>query len=301
MTLATRTILILTLILPIVSSALAQETATAPAATTTTESPETPAQTATATDAGGRANYELRGQFTRILQEHAWELAMLVKLDPSLLSNEQFMAKYPDVAQFLQANPEILRNPRFYLAEFPMPGERNRSAMEELGEMIAILGGFSLASFAFIWFIRAIIEQRRWNRLTRTQTEVHNKILDRFASSDELLQYIKTPAGSKFLESAPIPLYSEKPVRQNPSMTRVIWSIQIGMIVAAGALGMLLVSLRFGGESGQGFFALGAIAFCVGLGFIGSAIVSMILSRRLGAFPGDSNTPPAFDDTGLVR
>ena len=72
--------------------------------------------------------------------------------------------------------------------------------------------------------------------------------------------------------------------RQAAPYSRVIWSIQVGVVVAAAAIGMLLVSLRFDGESGQELFALGVIALCIGLGFVASAAVSIILSRRLGAW-----------------
>jgi hypothetical protein len=140
------------------------------------------------------------------------------------------------------------------------------------------------------WLVRTAIEQRRWSRLSRTQAEVHNKILDRFGSTEELLTYIKTPAGSKFLESAPIPLH----VEPRAPMPRVLWSIQIGLIAAAAGLGMLLVSGRFDHDTARGFFAMGTIAACIGGGFILSAIVSMALSRRLGA-------KPLGDETELVR
>ncbi len=296
MTLAIRTILILTLILPIACAVSAQETTTEPTATTAT----TAAESTDTTSEPVRSSEEVRNQFTRLIEEHPAELSMLLKLDPSLLSNQEFLAGYPNVAQFIERNPEILRNPRFYLIQFPTPGRSAHSGpLEDFIEMVAVISGFGLALFAFIWFVRAVIDQRRWNRLSRTQSEVHNKILDRFASSDELLQYIKSPAGTKFLESAPIPLHTERP-RQNGSLTRIMWSIQIGVVVAAGALGMLLVSLRFGGETGQGLFAMGAIAFCVGAGFVGSAIVSLILSRRLGMW-AEARTAEALDDSGLVR
>jgi hypothetical protein len=138
--------------------------------------------------------------------------------------------------------------------------------------------------------VRTIIEQKRWNRLSKTQAEVHNKILDRFGTTSELLEYVKTPAGTKFLESAPIPLHEEK-VPQNAPLARVLWSIQIGVVLAVGALGMLLVSFRFEKESAQGLFAMGMIGFCVGAGFIASAIVSIVLSRRLGLWKEETAEP----------
>jgi len=130
--------------------------------------------------------------------------------------------------------------------------------------------------------IRTVAEQRRWSRLAQTQSEVHNKILDRFGSSGELLEYMKTPAGSKFLESAPIQLDADRAV-QNPSLARVIGSIQIGLILGAGAAGALFVSGRFADDAGRALFALGVIGLCVGAGFILSGIVSMVISRRFAA------------------
>jgi hypothetical protein len=82
-------------------------------------------------------------------------------------------------------------------------------------------------------------------------------------------------------------------------------SIQAGVIVAAAALGMLLVSGRFEGESGQSLFAMGMIAFCIGGGFIVSAGVSLFLTRRLGLWQGpsslESTSIDRLDEAGRVR
>ena len=43
---------------------------------------------------------------------------------------------------------------------------------------------------ALAWLIRTLIEQRRWKQLSRTQSDVHNKILDRFNTTEQLLEYI---------------------------------------------------------------------------------------------------------------
>ena len=57
-----------------------------------------------------------------------------------------------------------------------------------------------------VWVIRTVVDHRRWLRQSRVQVEVHSKILDRMTSNEDLLAYAKTPAGSRFLESAPIDL-----------------------------------------------------------------------------------------------
>ena len=45
---------------------------------------------------------------------------------------------------------------------------------------------------------------------------------------------------------------------------------------------MLIVSGRLEKDAASGLFAMGVIALSVGAGFIGSAVVSIFLSRRLG-------------------
>jgi hypothetical protein len=305
MSLTNKMILILILLLPGIGALSAQETPTTTAPTTATETTDTTGTTATSTEAPVTdppttttaplnveqdENYELRNKFTRMLQRHPRDVTHVLILEPSLLGNQQFLSEYPELARFVAAHPELLQNASFYLGEFADPRNRN-SVLEEILEPLSIVAVFSLIAFALSWLVRTLIEQKRWNRLSRTQAEVHNKILDRFSTSNELLDYIKTPAGSKFLESAPIPLHSE-PVHRPAPFTRVIWSIQIGVVLAAAAIGLLLVSLRFDGESGRELFALGVIALFLGLGFAGSAAVSIVLSRRLGVWQSQTSLTP---------
>lgn len=274
----TRMLLILMLLLTVASPALAQETTS-----TTTAAPETVEPSNT---------FTTRDQFTGLLRGSPSELATILALDPTLLSNEPFLSGYPELARFVAEHPEVRRNPRFYLAEFPIPGDRRQTALDEVFEGLVILATFGLIAFALAWLVRTTIEQKRWNRLSRTQNEVHNKILDRFSSSEELLAYIRSPAGTRFLESAPIPLHAEQQqATQNAPFTRIMWSIQLGVIVVAGALGMLLVSLRLDPESAQGVFAMGVIALFIGIGFIASAAVSIILPRKLGMTQPSEPTP----------
>ena len=302
MTLITRTIFILMLVLALAGELIAQEaptTAASPAATTTTPADaadatetaaETPTEeaTTTPTDETGDPSIdgrhlEVRDRFARLLDQHPDELWLILKLDPSLLTNDAFMSGYPEVRDFVAGHPEILKNPRFYLARFSSPAE-NRGVLGDIIELLAVLGGIGLTVVALVWLIRTLIEQRRWRQLSRTQSDVHNKILDRFNTTEQLLEYIRTPAGSKFLESAPIPLHVERPAigRTSTLAARILWSVQLGVVIAIVGLGMLLLSAVFDQESSQGLFALGAIALCVGIGFIASAAVSLKLSRRHG-------------------
>jgi hypothetical protein len=292
----------LMLILMVAVGLAAQQTTTATATTTTTAT-TTAAEEATSTAAPAEpatlTSQEIRNQFTNLLSESPSELATILKLDPTLLSNEAYLSGYPELARFVAAHPEVKRNPRFYLSAFRVPGEGGRM-LEWITETVGVAAIFGLITFALFWFIRTIIDQKRWNRLSRIQNEVHNKILDRFGSSAELLEYIRTPAGTKFLESAPIALHAEERPLSNAPLGRVIRSIQVGVIIAAGALGMIVVSMRFDKETAEGLFAIGAIAFSIGVGFIVSAVISLSLSRRLGVWQSP-DAAQRFDEPGLVK
>lgn len=320
MTRTARTIFILMLVLAPAGKLIAQEAPTAdpadpavsaPPGTSPAETPITAeAETGTEaeTSAGEAENpatgrhYEVRGQFTRLLEQHPHELWMVLKLDPSLLTNDTFMSGYPEVQEFLAQHPEIHKNPRFYLSQFSNPAQ-DPSVLDAIFEILAVLGGIGLTVVALGWLIRTLIEQKRWKQLSRTQSEVHNKILDRFNTSEQLLEYIRTPAGGKFLESAPIPLHVEHPPsgRTSTLATRIVWSVQLGVVIAIAGLGMLLLSAVFEKDSSQGLLALGAIALCVGAGFIASACVSLYLSRRLGLWEDGGAPPETLGGTGPVR
>jgi len=308
MSAALRTILILTLILAPLGL-WAQETST-----TTAAAPETTATTATTTTASeaatdtaeraaespsqnegeDRGPYATRAKLRRLLERYSSELATVLALEPALLGNEQFLKGHPELYELVSKHPEIPQHPDFYLADIA-PRRSRQSAAEEIIEALSISVVFASIALALAWLVKTIIEQKRWNRLSRQQSEVHNKILDRFGNTEELLQYIKTPAGAKFLESAPIPLHAERPANR-PLIPRGLWSIQAGIVIAAGALGLILVSFRYSGDSAADLFSLGAIGFCIGAGFILSSVISLFVSRRLHDWQ-----PPAPDDGGIVR
>ena len=312
MSAAIRMILTLTLLLGISGALTAQETTTATAATETTATStavevtetttatDTTATTATTTAAEeaeeGNSVERTRNELRGVLNEYSNQMGTVLALEPSLLSNQEFLNGHPVLAEFIAKHPEVAQHPTFYLDA--AQGVRERSVGGEILESLIIFGIFVFIAIVLAWLVRTIIEQKRWSRLSKQQAEVHNKILDRFGNTEELMEYIKTPAGTKFLESAPIPLHIEPQAGasvRNAPLGRVMRSIQIGIIVAAAAFGMLLVSFRFERGTAADLFAMGTIGICIGAGFIGSALVSLFMSRRMGAW----QTPE--DDSGIVK
>lgn len=272
--------LIIPLLIALASAAYAQKE---PAASTTTTAAQTTTVTVTDTD-----SRDTREQFKALLQRNPPELGMILKLDPSLFNNQQYLATYPALAAFIAQHPEVPHNPDFYLSSVWLPNDREPSTpahrmWEETMQGLFILAIFSLITFVVTWLIRTMVEQRRWSRLSRVQTDVHSKLLERFTSSEDLLKYIETPSGRRFLESAPIPVESG-PRQVSAPIGRILFSIQTGVVVAAAGIGLMFVSSGVDKDAAQPLYALGVVALCVGIGFVVSAVVSFILSRRLKLF-----------------
>ena len=216
------------------------------------------------------------------------EVGRVLKIDSSLWMNQPYVDNYPQLAAFIAKHPEVARNPQFYVKglwiptydEAP-PDTASVRMWRELMEGFFILFGISISIFTFTWLIRRVIEHRRWSRLARVQADVHNKLLDRFQSNEDVLRYIQTSSGRKFLEAAPIPLDAE-PRAVSAPVNRMLWSIQAGVILGAAGIGLEIVSMNVEKEVASALSALGVLAIAIGAGFIVAAAVSYILSRRLG-------------------
>jgi hypothetical protein len=236
---------------------------------------------------------ETREQWIRLLRQHPPAVAEVLQRDPSLLSRADYLAPYPALWGFLQRHPEIVRNPSFFLGEFRYydPGPRNTSL--EMFEMIlagtGIVLGVSAFLGVFVWVVRSIIDHRRWLRLSRVQADVHTKLLDRLTTNEDLLTYIQSPAGRRFLESAPITMDQEARVTTAP-VGRIIWSLQAGLVLAALGAGFWFVQHNVSAEAAEGFFIIGILALSLGIGFTASALLAYVVSTRLGLVPKPKST-----------
>jgi hypothetical protein len=226
-------------------------------------------------------------ELSTLLDRYPPTLKNVFATDASLLTNQSYLAPYPALVSFLNLHPEVARDPAFYI------GAPNRESHQSEGssaaeriwgrvlEQLAIFAGFGMALGLLIWLIKTTIDYRRWNRLTKIQTDVHTKILDRFTGNEDLLAYIKSPAGAKFLESSPITL-DAGPRSVGAPLGRILWSVQAGLVSAAGGIGLEIVGGQVANEAGQPIHALGVLGIALGVGFVLSAVVSYAISHRLG-------------------
>ena len=234
---------------------------------------------------------DVRAQFEDLLRRYPPDLGRILKMDPTMLANQQYLAQYPAVQQFLAAHPEIIRNPSFYLQfvqlsyDYTRPTDPRSRALEIWNDTIEAIGVFFilvLISSMIAWLVKTVLNHRRWLRTSKVQTEVHNKLLDRFAGTNELLTYVQTPAGRRFLEATPIPVEAAGDRSVGAPLNRILWSVQAGIVLVIGGFGFQFVSGRVIDEVAQGLWTIGVLATTFGLGFIAAGAFSFIMSRRLG-------------------
>lgn len=237
-------------------------------------------------------------------------LTQVVARDPSLLSDQQYVSRNnPQLAQFLAQHPDVARNPDYYLfTHLQSKGGRRDQALERavwpemapqqyqpnnlamfMHELVPI-AAFACFLIAVLWLTRAFLENRRWSRTFKLQSDVHARLIERFGSSQELAAYMETEAGKRFLEASPLALGTDSGMRMPNAVARILTPLQVGIVLALLGIGLLMLP-RIGSDTTT--LVLGTLALMPGLGFILSAAVTWILARRLGLLPEKANAPEA--------
>jgi hypothetical protein len=250
---------------------------------------------------------DTRDRLHQVLDQYPPSLREVLRLDPSLLTSETYLAPYPNLAAFLAQHPEVAHNPSFFVGEVnynrwnpPDPRHQAIELWEHVMGVMAAIFVFLVVTSVLAWLVRTLIDYRRWLRLSKIQTEAHSKLLDRFTSNEDLLAYIQSASGRKFLESAPIPL-DLGPRSISAPLGRILWSVQAGLVLALAGLGLQYVSTGIIQDVAQPIHAMGVLAMMFGVGFILSAVVAWVLSRRLGLLeppaPGSAARTTAPDQS----
>ncbi|HKF04296.1 MAG TPA: hypothetical protein VKB49_18385 [Candidatus Sulfotelmatobacter sp.] len=264
--------------------------------------PAGPRANAAPTQANPKDVSALQDQLLQLLRLSP-TLAEVVARDPSLLANQEYVERNnPELAAFLRDHQEIAQNPDFYLfnnlhGEGEQPSEtlerklwpqmqapRNSNVEAELiNDGIPFLVFLCILS-ALLWLTHVLLENRRWNRIFKLQTDVHGKLIERFGTSQEVLTYMGTEAGKRFLEATPIAVGFERHEPVPSPVARVLTPLQIGVVMTLLGLGLILVRYSVP-DAAAALLVLGTIVLTPGLGFIISAAITWALARRLGLMP----------------
>lgn len=141
--------------------------------------------------------------------------------------------------------------------------------MWEIVPLVGIVFG-TITTLLIVWVIGRT-RQKRYE----VQAQVQTKLIDRFGSTPELIDFLQSPTGREFIngvQSAPALLTRERVIN---NVSRSIMMVFIGLCF----VGMYLV---FGDDDVRGLLIPAAIFIFLGLGFLIAAIVSYQLSKRFG-------------------
>lgn len=148
--------------------------------------------------------------------------------------------------------------------------------MEDIAGMI---GG--VAFFAVVgWIVRMTQSHKRLSRLAEQQAALHEKLLEKFSSSQDLMEYLRSDAAVRFLRTAPVE-------RSHP-YGKILGSLQTGIVLAAAGIAMLYLRYQIP-EGAEGFVFIGALGLAVGAAFLLSGGLAYVLSKKWGLINGDAN------------
>jgi hypothetical protein len=230
---------------------------------------------------------QTREKLREILMQYPPSVAQVLQLDPTLLTRQDYLAPYPTLASFLSQHPEVGHNPAFFLGGFRFAGREPelarlqtlRPVEEALAGVMFFLGFLSVVG-GMVYLARATIDHRRWLHATKIQTDAHTKIVDRLSTNEDLLAYLQSPSGQRLLSLAPTLPETGRGI--GAPVGRILWSMQTGIVVALGGIGLWLAQQRLIEEIAQPLHVIAMLAIAVGVGFVVSAVVAYVLSRQLG-------------------
>ena len=243
-------------------------------------------QTTVAPPTDERSARDTQQRLQELLRDYPPSLGRVLQLDPTLLTNQEYLAPYPALAAFISQHPDVVHHAAFYLGQPDYGGQEDARSrtVRIFGDVMSyafIFLGF-VAFFTTIgWLSRLIVDHRRWLRATKTQTDVHAKLFDRLTSNEELVAYIQTPSGQRFLQSAPV-LLDAGPRAIGAPIGRILWSVQAGIVLAVVGIGLWFARSNAIEELSGPLNIVAILIVALGVGFAISAAVAYAMSQRLG-------------------
>src|SRR5438093_3361797 len=241
---------------------------------------------------------ETKQRLREIFNQIPPSVSQVLRLDPSLLSKPEYMAPYPTLASFIAQHPEVAHNPAFFIGEprFEAP-ETGHSAALRVIENVFEGAMFLIGAVSFFtligWLGRALIDYRTWLRASKIQADAHSKLVDRLTSNEDLLAYLQSPAGQRATMSATRPGLDIALRAVGAPVNRILWSVQAGVVLAAGGLGLWFAKASVIEEAAQALNVVAVLAVALGVGFVASALVAYALSRQLGLLESEPRSTHA--------
>ena len=149
--------------------------------------------------------------------------------------------------------------------------------------MISLIPLFGIV-FGMVTTVAVVLTLARVrNRRLELQTSVQTKLIERFSSAPELIEFLQSPTGREFVngvQSAPAMITRE----------RIITSVSRSIMLTFVGLAFVGISWWTGVEE---LMVPGMIFFFLGAGYVVASYVSYRLSIRLGLTDPPLNLPDA--------
>src|SRR5690242_13527771 len=131
-----------------------------------------------------------------------------------------------------------------------------------------------LAMFATIgWLFHMAVEMMKRQRRMKAQAEMHGRLLDKFGSAHEVVEFLQTPGGAQFMESVS--------GDREDTAGGILRFTQRGIVLVMVGLGCLALYWFYRSQENP-LLVIGLILLCLGIGFLLSAAVSRRLAKSLG-------------------
>ena len=137
--------------------------------------------------------------------------------------------------------------------------------------MVVSLGFFAM----IVWIVWLGTNAK--NRRAQAQAEVQSKLIDRFGSAKEFIDFLQSPAGRQFVTGVEVTstLYARD---------RIVSGFGKGIVLSLLGLGFLAIWIF---DDNRGFLYPGFILLGLGAGFFLSTLLSLKLSRSYGLIDAD--------------
>lgn len=133
---------------------------------------------------------------------------------------------------------------------------------------------------AVAYIIKNVVTAIQRSKRDRYLSEVSSKLVDKLGTGPDVMSFAQSDAYQKLL--------GEQPTGHGQYVSRILNSVQAGLVLLCGGIG-LLVAASFGGNSEDqlGMRVAGSIVIAVGLGMALSAGWSYLLLKKWGFLNGN--------------
>jgi hypothetical protein len=128
------------------------------------------------------------------------------------------------------------------------------------------------------WVVITIVKSLKQRANVQTKTELYSRMIDKFGAAPEFIAFLQSEEGRAFIE--------ENVTQSASPISKILGSIQIGVISALLGIGLLILGSIFGGSLGGDLYIVlticGTVGLMIGVGLLISSVISYKLSKSWG-------------------